>query len=100
MSTPRQFRQINTADRELQLIQSNVEKAISGAISSPLLNGLLKTADLVSGLTSIEHKLGRVPQGYIIIDKNNAANVYTASKDDKFLNLNSSAACKIGLWIF
>lgn len=101
MAGPRSFRQINTSDRELQLIQDNIEKAIGEVINMALLNGRLVTAvDLASGNTSVEHKLDRVPQGYIVTDKNNAATIYTTSKDSKYLVLNSSAACTVSFWIF
>jgi hypothetical protein len=100
MATPRSFKQINTPDRTLQLIQANIENAISGAINSPLLNGvLLEAVALSSGTTGVEHKLARVPKGYIILDKNNSASIYTASKDSNFLNLTSSVACTVTLWI-
>jgi heptaprenylglyceryl phosphate synthase len=101
MASPRSFKQINTASRELQLLQDNIERAVGEVINMALLNGRLVTAvDLASGNTSVEHKLDRVPQGYIITDKNNAAAIYTASKDNKYLVLNSSAACTISFWIF
>lgn len=101
MANPRSFRQINTQDRELQLIQDNVERAVAEAINSPLLNGrLVADVALNAGLTKWEHKLARTPRGYLVVDKNNTALIYTAAKDDKFLTLNASVACTVTLWVF
>jgi hypothetical protein len=101
MSKPRAFKQINTADRDLQLIQSNIENAISQVISSALLNGrLINDISLVSGSNKVEHKLNRVPQGYIITEQNASTIVYASAKDDKFISLESSVTCKVSLWIF
>lgn len=100
MGKPRSFRQINTG-QELQLIQDNIEKAISSAITAPILNGrLITSVNLVAGSTKIEHKLARVPQGYIQVDINNVSSIYTVSKDALFLTLSSSAAVTVSLWIF
>jgi hypothetical protein len=98
---PRSFKQLNTANRDMQQLQANIEAAIKGVIAAPLLNGRLESnVTLTAGNTALEHRLDRVPAGYIVADKNAAATIYTVSKDDRFLTLNSSVACVITIWYF
>lgn len=101
MGINRTFNQINTADRDLQLIQANIEKAISPFIKAELLNGrLISGLVLAIGSNSVEHKLNRVPAGFLLADTNAAINLYTVSKDSNFLFINSSGAATVSIWVF
>lgn len=101
MAAPRSFKQINTANQELQLIQANIARAISETINNALLNGLfLENLSISTTNTQVAHKLGRVPKGYIVIDSNAAANVYTIDKDTQFITLKATANCVVNLYIF
>lgn len=101
MSTTRSFKQVNTNDRVLQRIQDNVDDAIRSVITSPILDGrLIVGMALNVGDNGLEHKLNRVPRGYIIVDKNANSNIYTTSKDDKFLTLNVGVAITASIWVF
>jgi hypothetical protein len=101
MATPRTFSQINTQDRDLQLIQANIERAVSSVIKAAILNGRLITGQaLIAGNTQIEHKLTRTPVGYMIVDSNAAVTIFTSSKDTNFLTLNSSGAATVSIWVF
>ena len=94
------FRKIVSNNDEVLKLQSNVENALAPVLRVALLDGVTISAALASGDNEIAHGLGRVPQGYIIIDVDAAATIYRVSLSDKFLTLNSTATANIKLWIY
>lgn len=71
-------------------------------LKNPLNNvTILKDISLVAGNNTISHKLGRKPQGWIIVDINAASNIYRyQDSTDLFLYLNSSNNAVISLGVF
>jgi hypothetical protein len=94
------FKQVNTNDQNLQLIQDNVSAAIQPLDTAPLTRGNLFTdIALTSGSNQIAHKLGRAPTRWVITDINAAVTVYRTSWDTAYINLTASGACTISLWV-
>jgi len=103
MPKPTAFRQINTNDRELKLIQSNIDSAINSVIRAQILDGvLLESVALVTGANKIEHKLDRKYVGYIVVRNNSTATVYDSSsiETDVYVTLTASAPTTVSLWVF
>ncbi len=97
------FRKFNSDDREITLLQDNVDSAFSQLQLSGISNGVLQVAvALVSGANTIVHKLGRRPRGYLAVS--NSGGVLTdniaAEGNDQNFTLTSSANCTVSLWIF
>jgi len=71
----------------------------------PWLDGVIvgPLQTIGAGNVTIEHKLGRVPRGFIVI-ANEAATAgalpSVVSKDDKFMTLNFSASTLITFWVW
>lgn len=62
---------------------------------------ILKTVALINGTTIINHGLGRMMQGWIIIDVDAAATIYRSQPfNPNTLSLTSNAACTIALEVF
>lgn len=62
---------------------------------------ILNNIELQVGNNRIAHKLGRKPQGWLILDINAAATIYRSQHfDDLFLTLNSNAIATISLGVF
>jgi len=94
------FKQVNTNDQNLQLIQDNVSAAIQPLDTAPLTRGnLLTNVVLASGANPIAHKLGRIPTRWVITDINAAVTVYRSNWDNAFLTLTASGGCTISLWV-
>lgn len=56
---------------------------------------------MINGVTTINHKLGQVQQGWFIIDINGAATVYRSQPfNDKTLVLTSNAAVTVNIGVF
>lgn len=56
---------------------------------------------LILGVTVVNHKLGRKPQGWTVIDINGAATVYRSQPfNDLTLTLTASAGVTVSLYVF
>lgn len=97
---------IQTPDRQLNNLQTLWASQLNKLLDNPLLQGIiLENVVLASGDNTINHKLGRTLQGYIVTRyKNAAAAVYDKQSTNKMpeltLVLNSSAATTVNLYVF
>jgi hypothetical protein len=67
----------------------------------PIIDGILiERLNISSGSNQIEHKLGRIPRGYIIVASTAAVNVYNGSMGEYLIPLVSDASATISLWVF
>lgn len=75
---------------------------IDPLLKNPLNNvTILKGIELAVGNNTISHKLGKKPQGWIIVDINAASTIYRYQEStDLFLYLNSSSIATISLGVF
>ena len=86
--------------------QDHVESVINPVLDSAVIDGvILEDIDLVSGsFTSVEHKLGRKPRGYLVIRKSAAETVYedVGDYDNRklFIKLRASGSVTVNLWVF
>ena len=101
MAKSRFYRKVYTGTTENARQQTAIEQAVAPAIRAELLDGrLIDNVSLSVGTNLIEHKLARVPRGYIIVFKNAAAEIYNAEATNLHLPLISNLACTISIWIF
>jgi hypothetical protein len=76
-------------------------QALNPIIASPLSSSRIITASLINGATIINHGLGRLMQGWFIVDINGAATIYRSQPlNTTTLTLTSNAAviAKIGVF--
>lgn len=120
------FKQINTSDKNLQLIQDNVQQAISAlqqssridqpgqpaqassTITSAFLGGqVLSNVKLSSGQDNlVPHLLNRTPYIWVLAGQDTNAAVWSpvstqlnASMNGTYINLRTSATCTVSLWV-
>lgn len=91
--------------KDLSLMQTKWASVINPILSAPIVNGLLlNSVSLVSGDNTINHKLGRKLQGWIVVGKTANANIFdkqaTNTMPELTLVLNSSATTTVNLWVF
>ena len=92
--------------RVFNTAQDHIESVINPILTSAIINGvILEDIDLVStGFTSVEHKLGRKPRGYLVIRKSAAETVYedVGDYDNRklFIKLRASGSVTVNLWVF
>lgn len=88
-------------------LQPDMQTTKWKSIIDPLLRNqlnnvsILNNIELVIGNNKIAHKLGKKPQGWMILDINAASTIYRYQEStDLFLYLNSSAVATISLGVF
>lgn len=94
-----------TSSKELNLLQTNWASQLNPMLSNPASQSiLLKNVPLINGLTVINHRLGRVLQGWKIVRQRAAASIYDTQDSNQnpelTLFLNSSAAVTVDLEVF
>lgn len=99
---------ISTADtkspeqlhRTINTLQQNVEDAFTKVEKNTLLDNVIHSDILISTSRTLEHRLGRVPKGYLIIQKNANAQVWNGSITETTIVLTSSAAVTVTVLVF
>ena len=92
--------------RVFNTAQDHVESVIDPVLNSAIIDGVIvEDVDLVVGsFTSVEHKLGRKPRGYLVIRKSAAETVYedVGDYDNRklFIKLRASGSVTVNLWVF
>ena len=93
---------INFISNELDDKSLALQDIITNLNTNTLFNGrlvknisVLSTADIV-----VNHGLGRVPNGYLIVSKLANCDLIFKSSDTLTIKLRSSASTTISLWVF
>lgn len=97
------FQGLPSQSVELNRIQGQVGKTFDKITACPLLDGILiEDVALTTSATNVNHKLNRVPIGWIVVNNNANAVVYSsaASLPKQYLTLTASASCTVSLWVF
>lgn len=84
------------------MMQTQWAAVLEPVISSPIaLPSLLSGVVLNNGVTVVNHKLGRVPQGWILTDINGSASIFrSAAFNPLTLTLTSNQTVTVGLAVF
>lgn len=61
------------------------------------LEGTLTSA--IAGI-SFDHKLGKQPLGWLLLDQDDSASIWRISWDDKTITFGSTATVGVKIWIF
>lgn len=76
--------------------------ALNPLLTNPLVNGhLLTNLQLINGVTTVNHLLGRKMQGWYVVDIDGAAEIYRSQPlNNLTLTLTSNADITVSLWVF
>jgi hypothetical protein len=98
------FPKLQTEDRELNQLQSNVLNKLNYLFKNPLLSGEYQDVVLAVGDNTIQHSLGQKPTGYIVCLQDAASTIFdkqsTNNQATTNLILNASVATNVTLYIF
>jgi hypothetical protein len=94
-----------SASREMSQMQSSWAALLNPVLSNPLFNGVhLPNVELSTGANTINHKLGRRLQGWIITRKRAGADIYDTQQSNARPNLTldlvSSANVTVDLYVY
>ncbi len=86
----------------LNLLQTRWKSELDPFLKSPFANGfLLKNLQLITGTNTINHLLGRMMQGWTIVDLNNPISIYRSKPlNELTLTLTTNGPAMIALWVF
>ena len=100
------FKKIQSENKDLNKVQSNIEQLMEPFLNSEVINGvLIKNISLNASITNqVNHKLGRKPLGWIIVRQRANSIIWdsqdTNTKANRTLELSCSNNVTIDLWIF
>lgn len=101
MALTEKYRDFTLNDPNLDRMQSFIKSYLQQFDDLSFLNGVfVNNVTVTTSSTSIDHKLGRQPIGWIITDKNALADVYRVSWNDRVIILDSSATVTLNMWVF
>lgn len=82
-------------------LSSTWKASLDPVLANLLINGqLLSNIALANGTTAVDHKLGRMPNGWFLVSPQGAATVYQTAVNNLTLTLSSNAAITTALWVF
>lgn len=93
---------LNFISNELDDRSLALQDVISTINNNTLLNGrLVKNISVLSTAdTNIDHGLGRIPNGYLIVSKLANCDLVFKSSNNLTIKLRSSASTTISIWVF
>lgn len=86
--------------RVINTVQQNIENSFNRLDKVSILNNVIFDGVLINGNRALEHKLGRKPVGYIIIQKTGNINIWNGSIDENILQLFSSGSVTASIMVF
>ena len=86
--------------RTINTVQQNVETEFRNVSVNTLLDNRIVKDVIINTSTSVQHKLGRVPQGYIIISKSANAQIWNDAPTDTVIAFYSSANVTATILVF
>ena len=89
-------------DSAFQLMQTQWKAQLDPLLAQPIGSpGFLQNIQLIPGPNVINHRLGRVQQGWFIVDINAVATIYRSQPFNKLtLTLWADAECIVSLMVF
>lgn len=95
------FDRLQTTDSLLNRIQDKLMRVINAIARKEILDGrLIEDITVTPSTTRIEHKLGRVPRGWIVANGTPDL-IVESSRDDRFLVVSSAGGtATIDIWVF
>ena len=89
-------------DKDFMLLQTRWAAILNSIIGNPSTNPtILKDVVLDTGVNVVNHRLGRLQQGWIVMDQDSAATIYRSAPFNTLtLTLTVSAPVTVTLGIF
>lgn len=94
---------VQTTDRTINQLQQGISQALGPLLNNPLIGsgGNIVQVSLAAGSNAINHGLGRLQQGWVVVDQDASANFYrSAPFSATTLTLVASAAANARIYCF
>lgn len=95
-------RAINVQDFKLSQVQDNLIRAVRDIQDKIIIDGVELTGiQILTTDTPVQHKLQRIPLGYIVISKEGPGDIYQVGIADTLtITLKSTVAVTANIWVF
>jgi hypothetical protein len=102
MAGIKEFKRVaGVESQEVAGLQTRLLEFFAQFTNNPLLDGVLLTnISLSSTAKTVEHKLGRPHQGWIITKIDANANVWETESSKSFIKLTATTNVVVDLWVF
>lgn len=101
------FRKIVAKDKDLQRVQENVALVFNQLLSKDIIDGVMVSGVVNGTAVALNHKLGRQPQGWVIVDRSavpagTEGNIVRTDWDERSITLKSTGTGSVSLtiWVF
>jgi hypothetical protein len=94
------YKKLTGLEYELSKTVQYTEEYVAQLTPLIFLSGNLLTITVTTSATPFNHGLQKVPQGWIIFDKDSNANVWKVGATDTTISFNASVASNIKVWVF
>ena len=94
------FKTVRSGDYSIDKTQNNIGQYFKRLSGLFLLDGILHEDIVINTTFALEHKLGRVPLGYLVTKKDSSSTIYNGEITNTLLNLSSSANVTADIWVF
>lgn len=94
------IRKTQFEDYRLMQLQQDIDVAINQAATLITKGVFLKDIDLSTEIRLVDHKLNRIPEGFVICGQNADAVIWSVAKTEKTLSMQASAPVRVSVWVF
>jgi hypothetical protein len=95
------FDRLQHPDELINRIQDRLKTAINAILRKPIVDGVLISATVNPTATAVEHKLGRLPRGFIVVSGQASIINPIGVTDDKFIRVYSAGSAEtVTFWVF
>lgn len=96
------FQDTGNSNKNFVLMETSWAALLNPVLANPMSNGIFLTGiNLINGVVTINHLLGKKMQGWLITDINAAATIFrTTAFNDKTLTLSCNATVTVNLYVF
>lgn len=89
------LKKIKSDNPDIMKLQDNIIGHLKNNIQTTIIPGI----KVATGSNRIEHKQGKTPSGYVVVNRSASIDIYCISMDDKAITLNCSAPGTISIQV-
>ena len=87
-------------DEKINRMQAFTKKFCNQFLNKEIIDGRLVSINLSNGTNTVNHGLGRKPNGFMVISKNANVDIWGNVFTDKTLTLSTNGAVTGSIWVF
>ena len=94
------YKKLTGLNYEMSKTVQYTEEFLSQISNLEFLSGKMLSISVTTSSQDFNHRLGKTPVGWFIVDKNSNSNVWRTGWSDKTISFQGSLASDIKVWVF